>query len=186
MWTFIFQYVDNLNITLHLKGTEHEITATWWNMAAMISFLSGRWISTFLMRFIRPVALMFFFALCGIATTLGTVFIVGMGGLYCLVATSIFMSLMFPTIYGIALKDMGDEAKLGSAGLVMAIVGGALMPPLQGRIMDIGGPGFSDVKFFGYVPEVNISFLLPTVCFVVIAVYSFLVWQHYKKEGIHS
>ena len=191
MWTFIFQYVENLNLHLKLIGPEaapgaKPIVATWWNMAAMISFLSSRWISTFLMRYIKPVTLMLLFAVGGIATTLGTVFIVGYGGLICLAATSIFMSLMFPTIYGIALKDMGDEAKLASAGLIMAIVGGALMPPLQASIMDIGGPGFSDKLFFGYVPEVNLSFLLPTICFVVIAVYSFFVWKHYKNKGIHS
>ena len=191
MWTFIFQYVDNLNHHLKLIGPDaipgaEPIVATWWNMAAMISFLSSRWISTLLMKYIRPVALMLFFAIGGILTTLGTVFIYGMGGLYCLVATSIFMSLMFPTIYGIALKDMGDEAKLASAGLIIAIVGGALMPPLQARIMDIGGDKLDDMKYFGYVPEVNLSFLLPTLCFIVIAIYSFFVWRHYKAKGIHS
>ena len=191
MWTFIFQYVDNLNHHLKLTGPDaipgaKPIVATWWNMAAMISFLASRWISTLLMKYIRPVTLMFIFALGGILTTLGTVFIYGMGGLYCLVATSIFMSLMFPTIYGIALKDMGDEAKLASAGLILAIVGGALMPPLQASIMDLGGKGLDDVKFFGYVPEINLSFLLPTFCFIIIAIYSFFVWRHYKAKGIHS
>ena len=116
---------------------------------------------------------MFIFALGAIIMTMGAIFIVGMGGLYCLVLISVFMSLMFPTIYGIALKDMGDEAKIGSAGLVMAIVGGALTPPLQGYICDIGGSGYGDVKFFGYIPEVNISFALPLLCFVVVAVYSY-------------
>ena len=67
------------------------------------------------------------------------------------------MSIMFPTIYGIALKDMGDEAKIGSSGLVMAIVGGALMPLLQASVLDWGGPGFSDLKIFGFIPEVNFS-----------------------------
>jgi FHS family L-fucose permease-like MFS transporter len=152
-------------------------------MAAMILFLSGRWLSTILMRFIQPALLMLCFAIGATITTCGAVFLVGVPGLYALVATSLFMSLMFPTIYGIALKGMGDEAKLGSAGLVMAIVGGALMPPLQAHIMDIGGPGFEDVKFLGYVPEVNISFLIPAFCFVVIAIYAFRVVLHSKKDN---
>jgi FHS family L-fucose permease-like MFS transporter len=80
---------------------------------------------------------------------------------------------MFPTIYGIALKDMGDEAKIGSAGLVMAIVGGALMPIAQGWILDWGGSGFSDIKILGFIPEVNFSFILPLICLSVVAYYGY-------------
>jgi len=178
MWTFIYQYVDNLN---NMRPADEQLTATWYNMAAMGSFLTGRWLSTYLMNYFQPVKLMLIFAIMAMLLTLGTIFIVGIGGLYCLVGVSIFMSLMFPTIYGIALKDMGDEAKLGSAGLVMAIVGGALMPPIQANIMDIGGGGFSDVLFFGYVPEVNVSFILPFICYMVVAVYSFRVYKFYKR-----
>jgi FHS family L-fucose permease-like MFS transporter len=89
------------------------------------------------------------------------------------------MSLMFPTIYGIALRGMGDEAKLGSAGLVMAIVGGALMPPLQGWILDIGGSGFADIKLFGYISEVNLSFALPLICLIVVAIYSYRSYKYH-------
>lgn len=177
-WTFIFQYVENINAG---RAADQQLTATWFNMAAMIFFFFGRALSTYLMKFIQPAKLMFFFALTGIVLAAGTIFLVGMPGLYCLVGISIFMSLMFPTIYGIALKDMGDEAKLGSAGLVMAIVGGALMPPLQARILDIGGTGFSDKLFFGYVPEVNISFILPMICLAVVAIYSYRSFKIHLK-----
>jgi FHS family L-fucose permease-like MFS transporter len=102
---------------------------------------------------------------------LGTVFIEGIFGLYALVGISFFMSLMFPTIYGIALEDLDEkESKVGAAGLVMAIVGGALMPKLQGMIIDLGGSGVSDTQILG-VPEVNFSFLLPLLCFVFVAYY---------------
>jgi FHS family L-fucose permease-like MFS transporter len=170
IWTFIYQYVDNLNAT---RPEDNQLVATWFNMAAMIIFLLGRAISTAVMKYIEPAKLMMYFAIGAIIFTMGAIFIVGELGLYSLVAISFTMSLMFPTIYGIALKKMGDEAKLGSAGLVMAIVGGALMPPLQGMILDIGGPGFADKLFFGYVPEVNLSFVLPLVSFVVVFGYSF-------------
>ena len=173
-WTFIYQYVDNINTG---RPESEHLTATWYNMAAMIAFLSGRWMSTLLLKFLNPARLMFIFALGGILMTIGTIFIPGVLGLYCLVGISIFMSLMFPTIYGIALRDMGDEAKIGSAGLVMAIVGGALMPPLQGRILDFGGDGFADVQLFGYIPEVAFSFTLPLICLIVVAIYS---WRSYK------
>lgn len=175
-WTFIFQYVDNLN---EARPLDQQLTATWFNMVAMISFFIGRAVSTTIMKYVQPARLMFFFAIVGMACLSGTIFIGGFAGLLCLVGTSVSMSLMFPTIYGIALRDMGDEAKLGSAGLVMAIVGGALMPPLQGRILDIGGNGFADKMFFGYIPEVNISFVLPFICLAVVCIYS------YRSVKIH-
>jgi len=112
------------------------------------------------------------FAIGGIITVSGTIFIEGMWGLYSLVATSIFMSLMFPTIYGIALRDVGEDATLGAALLVMAIVGGALMPPLQGAIIDMGT--------VGSLPAVNASFVLPLISFVVIAIFAYRANQHDK------
>jgi FHS family L-fucose permease-like MFS transporter len=107
-----------------------------------------------------------FLAIGGIATTAGAIFLDGYAGLYSLIAISACMSLMFPTIYGIALKDLGDDASLGSAGLVMAIVGGALMPPLQGSMIDAA-------PIIGSIPSVKTSFLLPMLSFVVISVYGF-------------
>jgi FHS family L-fucose permease-like MFS transporter len=178
-WTFIFQYVDNLNSN---RPDNQQLTATWYNMAAMGAFLVGRACSTFLLKYVNPGRLMFFYALTGIALTLGTILLPGISGLYCLVGISLTMSLMFPTIYGIALRGMGDEAKLGSAGLVMAIVGGALMPPLQGWILDIGGSGFSDIKILGYIPEVNLSFVLPLICLIVVAIYSYRSYKYHIPE----
>ena len=112
-----------------------------------------------------------FFAIGGIITTTGVVFIEGMLGLYCLIATSAFMSLMFPTIYGIALDGIGEDAKLGAAGLVMAVAGGALLPPIQGAIIDLGTVGF--------LPAVNFSFILPFFCFIIIAIYGFRSYKIY-------
>lgn len=169
-WTFIFQYVDNINSSL---PEEEQLTATWYNMASMGLFLASRWICTWLFNYIRPAKLMFYFSLAGMSLTLGAILLTGILGLYCLVGISITMSLMFPTIYGIALKDMGEEAKLGSAGLVMAIVGGALMPPLQGKILDWGGPGFNDIQIFGWIDEVNFSFILPLIGLAVVSIYSY-------------
>ena len=89
------------------------------------------------------------------------------------------MSLMFPTIYGIALTGLGDDAKPASAFLVMAIVGGAFMPVLQGLILDMGGKGYNDITIMG-VPEVNFSFILPLICFVVVALYGFRALKSYN------
>ena len=83
--------------------------------------------------------------------------------MYCLVGVSACMSLMFPTIYGIALQGLGDDAKFGAAGLIMAILGGSVLPPLQASIIDMQ-------TLFG-MPAVNVSFVLPFICFVVIIIY---------------
>ena len=167
-WTYIFQYVDNINDTLGL-----ELTATYFNVAAMIIFLTGRWIGTALMKTINPSKMLLLFGIGGVLFCAGAIIIPGVIGLYSLVGVSFFMSIMFPTIYGIALKDMGDEAKIGSAGLVMSIVGGALMPIAQGWILDWGGPGFSDIKILEFIPEVNFSFILPLICLSVVACYGY-------------
>ncbi|WP_189362654.1 L-fucose:H+ symporter permease [Algibacter mikhailovii] len=171
-WTYIFQYVDNINDSL---GTDY--TATYFNVAAMILFLVGRWIGTALMRSINPSKILMLFGIGGVIMSFGAIILSGLPGLLSLVAISVFMSIMFPTIYGIALKDMGDEAKIGSAGLVMAIVGGALMPVIQGSILDWGGSGFSDIMVFGFIPEVNFSFILPLICLAVVAFYGFITFK---------
>jgi FHS family L-fucose permease-like MFS transporter len=167
-WTFMYQYVDNINATYGLN-----ITATNYNIGAMLLFLSGRWIGTAMMKTINPSKMLVYFGIGGMICASGAILLQGMLGLISLISISIFMSIMFPTIYGIALKDMGDEAKIGSSGLVMAIVGGALMPLLQASILDWGGPGFSDLKIFGFIPEVNFSFILPLLCLGVVTLYGY-------------
>ena len=162
-WTFIIQYADNLGI--------NKATAQNYNIVAMILFLCGRFISTFLMKYVNGRKLLAIFGIGAGLCALGAVLIVGMPGLYCLVGISIFMSLMFPTIYGIALENVSlQDSSLGAAFLVMAIVGGALMPPLQGLIIDQG-------TLFGH-PAVNVSYALPLLCFVVVTLYGI---RSYKR-----
>ncbi len=165
-WTFIIHYAENLGLS--------KSTAQNYNIIAMSIFLTSRFISTWLLKYVSGARLLMLFAFGGIATILGTIFIQGMGGLYCLIATSAFMSLMFPTIYGIALDGLGEDAKLASAGLVMAIVGGALTPPLQGLIIDQG------ILFS--IPAVNVSFALPLLCFVGVSVYGYRSWKAIKHS----
>ena len=156
-WTFIIQYADNLGIA--------KSTAQNYNIVAMGIFLSSRFVSTMLMKYINAKKLLLFFAIGAMCSVTGVILIEGQLGLYLLIATSGFMSLMFPTIYGIALYKLGKDTTLAAAGLVMAIVGGALMPPLQGAIIDLGT--------VGWLPAVNASFVLPLISFFVIAIYSY-------------
>jgi len=162
-WTYIYQYAEGIGID--------GVSAGYYQMAAFVLFTIGRAIGTYLLRLMNSGKLLMYFALSAMAFVLGTIFINGSIGLYSLVGVSFCMSLMFPTIYGIALGNLTeDQSKVGSAGLVMAIVGGALLPKLQGNIIDFGGNGVSDILILG-VSEVNFSFVLPLLCFIYIAWY---------------
>lgn len=163
-WTFIIHYGMTL---VGLSAAEAQN----WNILAMGIFLASRFICTFILKYLNPGLLLGILAICGGLLTLGAIFTQGMNGLYCLVGVSACMSLMFPTIYGIALHGLTpNDAKLGSAGLIFAIVGGAFMPRMQGSMID--GEGMT---LFGQSLEsVRISFFLPVICFIVIAIYGFL------------
>ncbi|MDR1343417.1 MAG: L-fucose:H+ symporter permease [Prevotellaceae bacterium] len=157
VWTFIIQYAEN-------ELGMSKATAQGYNMVAMGMFVSSRFICTFLLKYFKPSSLLTWLATGGIIFTAGAIFIHGIAGLYCLVAISACMSLMFPTIYGIALKGLGDDAKLASAGLILAIGGGCLMPPLQGLLID-------KAVWIDTLSSVRISFALPLICFIVIALF---------------
>ena len=169
-WTFIIQYAqENLGMD--------KATAQNHNIGAMVIFLCSRFICTFFLRFVSPGALLASLSIAAMAATLGAIHIEGMTGLYCLMGISACMSLMFPTIYGIALDGLGPDAKIASAGLILAIVGGAFMPRLQGGIMDME-------TFLG-TTGVRGSFYLPFLCFIFIAAYAlFTVRQHAKHKMI--
>ena len=159
VWTFIIQYADRLGI--------NKATAQNYNIFAMSLALCGRFVATGLMRRVNPRRLLMIFGIGASLCTLGTILIDGIAGLYSLVAISAFMSLMFPTIYGIALEDVdAQDTALGAAFLVMAIVGGALMPPLQGAVIDLG-------TILNH-PAVNVSFALPLICFLVVTRYGYI------------
>ena len=158
VWTFIIQYADHLGI--------NKATAQVYNIIAMSLNLIGRFVGTYIMKFVNTRLLLTIFGIGASVCTLGAICIEGMFGLYSLILISLFMSIMFPSIYGIALENVdSQDTKLGAAFLVMAIVGGALMPPVQGMIID-------QVVIMGY-PAVNISFVLPLICFLIIIVYGY-------------
>jgi FHS family L-fucose permease-like MFS transporter len=163
-WTFIIHYGMTL---LGLTAAQAQN----YNIIAMVLFLTSRFICTFILKYLNPGILLSILAVGGGALTMGAIFIQGMTGLYCLIGVSACMSLMFPTIYGIALHDLTpNDAKLGSAGLIFAIVGGALMPRLQGGIIDGDGMTVAGVA----LESVRVSFFLPILCFIVIAIYGYL------------
>ena len=170
-WTFIIQYGTRLFMAQGMEEIDAEVLSQKYNIIAMVIFCISRFICTFILRYFNPGALLATLSVAATILTTGVIFIDGIYGLYCLVGVSACMSLMFPTIYGIALKGMGDDAKFGAAGLIMAILGGSILPPLQASIIDCK-------TLFG-MPAVNVSFLIPLLCFIVIISYGYAV-RHEK------
>ena len=169
-WTFIIQYGTRIFMERGMSEIDAEVLSQKYNIAAMILFCCSRFICTYLMKYFKPGKMLYCFAFAGLAFALGVIFFQGIIGLYCLVAVSACMSLMFPTIYGIALEGLGEDAKFGAAGLIMAILGGSVLPPFQAMIIDKG-------TLLG-MPAVNLSFILPALCFVVIAIYGLRVHRN--------
>ena len=168
-WTFIIQYGTRVFMLEGMTEQQAEVLSQQYNIAAMVIFVSSRFVCTYFLKFVNAGMLLGVLACVGALLTAGVIFIDGRGGLYCLVAISACMSLMFPTIYGIALQGLGDDAKFGAAGLIMAILGGSVLPPLQAAVID-------QKELWG-MPAVNLSFVLPMVCFLVIIVYGYRTYM---------
>ena len=162
-WTFIIQYGTRIFVAQGMSEASAAVLSQRYNIVAMVCFCISRFVCTFLLKYIHPGKLLAVLASVAIVLCALVVVFQDVRGLYCLVAVSVCMSLMFPTIYGIALTGLGEDAKLGSAGLIMAILGGSILPLLQARIIDMD-------TVFGW-PAVNVSFIVPLCCFLVIVAY---------------
>ncbi len=164
-WTFIIQYGTRIFMEQGMTEQAAEVLSQRYNIVAMLIFCVSRFVCTFLLKYFNPGQLLCTLAVAGAGFIVGTIMLQNVYGIYCLVAVSACMSLMFPTIYGIALKGLGEDAKFGAAGLIMAILGGSVMPPVQAMIIDRG-------TVLG-MPAVNVSFILPLICFIVVATYGY-------------
>ena len=169
-WTFIIQYGTRVFMAEGMGEQAAEVLSQRFNIAAMLLFICSRFVATYLMKYVNPARLLAAFAIGGMLCTLGVILFQNRLGMYCLVAVSGCMSLMFPTIYGIALKGLGDDAKFGAAGLIMAILGGSVLPPFQAAIIDQG-------TVLGNFPATNASFILPFICFVVVCAYGMRMYK---------
>lgn len=151
VWTFTILYAQDL------VGTSAE-AAGWWLQGSLIIFLFSRFLMTWLLGLIRPALLLFVMALFGVACCLVSLVALNTIGLIAVVATSASLSLMFPTIYGLALQGLGEDAKFGSAGLVMAILGGAIMSMAHAAVVDAAG--------------LSIGYIVPAICLALVAAYA--------------
>lgn len=164
-WAYIMYY--GLHVFHDMEGIDekvaHQLT-TYFYLGALALFAIGRFVCTYFLKYVSPGRLLSCLAIAAIVLLMSTIFVGGRTGLWCLVFVSGCMSLMFPTIYGIALKGLKENVKFGGAGLVMSILGGSVIPPIQAAIMDVKG------DFCG-LSYINLSFFVPVVCFIVVAWY---------------
>ena len=157
-WTFIIQLGTDILMAEGYTEQMAEIKSQQLNIIAMVLFCCSRFISTWLMKYIRPAKMLAVYALFAAVAIVVVIMNQGRLSLYSLVATSAFMSLMFPTIYALALGNVKGDIEIGSAGLIMAILGGSVLPPVQALIIDAG--------------HVALSFIVPFICFVVVLIYA--------------
>lgn len=167
VWTWMTKYVMTLTDL-------DEATAVNKYLYAMVLFIVMRWLCTYLMKKFMPARLMTAIAFIGILVTFGTIYLPASSSIICLMIISGCMSLMFPTIYGIALRGLGEEVKLGAAGLIMAILGGALITPYMGKVIDTGSLAFLAPMYSGVEAAVRTSYYIPLICFVVVFLYGLL------------
>lgn len=171
VWSFTIRYAMNAlnleNSILPVGKTPEQIAATYY-IASLILFASSRFVFTFLMKFFKPSSLLSFAAVMAILCSLVVMFGSGMVGVIALVGISGFMSLMFPTIFGQAVIGLGDDTKIGGSGLIMAILGGAVVTFLQGKVSDMTG-------------SINFSYIVPLICFGFITYYAFISEKMVKK-----
>jgi FHS family L-fucose permease-like MFS transporter len=163
-WTFIIQYGTRI---FRLEGMEEkaaEILSQKYNIVAMLFFCVSRFICTWFLKYVSAGRLLSVLAILAGVLIGGVILFPDRNGLYCLVGVSACMSLMFPTIYAIALRGTGENVKFAGAGLIMAILGGSVFPPLQAMIID------ADFQFAG-LSSTNLSFIVPFICFAVVALY---------------
>ena len=163
-WTFIIQYGTRVFMAEGMDEKAAEILSQQYNIVAMVLFTVSRFICTWFLKYIQPGRLLSILAIIGATALIGVILFTDRYGLYCLVAVSGCMSLMFPTIYGIALRGVGENVKFAGAGLIMAILGGSVFPPLQAFIIDT-------FPTIAGIPATNFSFTIPFICFCVVAVY---------------
>lgn len=161
LWSYLIRYTQ-----YNLPGTL-EREASGFLTASLVLFMAGRFIGTALMRRYPASALMAVFAASATALSIVAAVAGGYVGLYALVAVSFFMSIMFPTIFSLSLRGLGEHTKSGASFLVMAIVGGALLTAVMGRISD--------------ATSINTAIGVPAFCFCVVLAFAWFAWRNDRR-----
>ena len=156
-WSYFIQYAQQYT-------SVPERTAGYFLTGTLAAFAVGRFFSAWLMRLVAPARLMGLYAVANTALALVAVLHPGWAGLWCLLLTSFFMSLMFPTIFALGIKELGDKTKIGGSILVMSIIGGAVLTPAMGKLSEMGR-------------GVALAYTIPLIAYVGVALYAFFAAQ---------
>lgn len=159
--SFLIRYMEGAT-TINIKEF-----GGWYAGAAGLAFMIGRFVGTFLMRYIKPNRLLMLYAAICMGLTLLTILSTGMIGVYALVGIAFFMSIMFPTIFSLGIAGLGKDTKIGSSLIVMSIVGGALLPLALGHISDL-------------TQHIQYGYIVPFICFLVVFYYAKSLWKAEK------
>ena len=195
VWTFVVDYIKSANI-----GFNESSEAWWFYFGSIVAFLLARFICAALMKFFDPARLLSTFSVFACIFTVGVIFAPPMIGAVCIILVSACMSLMFPTIYSLGLLSTGDDKKIGGSGIIMAIVGGAILVPMQGFMNDGKLPSgdfilnvilrnlFTPMKqaldYLNFEYSTAHSYLMPLICFIVVAIYGFIAHKKEETSGI--
>ncbi|HLZ91456.1 MAG TPA: L-fucose:H+ symporter permease [Candidatus Acidoferrum sp.] len=160
-WSYLISYVQEY-------AHQSEKVAGYFLTGTLVAFGVGRFASAWLMRYIHPGKLMGGYCIANILLVGVAVLNPGWTGLWCVFLTSFFMSLMFPTIFAMGLKELGPNTKLGGSLLVMAIVGGAVLTPAMGFISE-------------RAHSLALAYSVPLLAYLIIAMYSY--WGSQPKKA---
>ena len=146
-----------------------EKAASYYLTAALVGFMLGRFIGTFLMRFISPVKLLAVYSIMSVILLISAVVMQDKFSVFALMGVTFFMSIMFPTIFSLSIRGLGSRTKLGSSLVIMGIVGGAIIPPIMGRISDL--------------TSIQYAYMVPVICFLNIF---YFAWKNLKVRNLEA
>jgi len=167
-----YSVCDFLGLDALLPRTAEQAGATYYIMSLLL-FVIGRFICTWLMKWFKPRKMLAVLAGMGVLFCLGTVFGKGFFGVYCLMAISGCLSLMFPTIYGLGIEGLGEDTKMGGSGMVMAIAGASVLTQIEGILSDQSG-------------SIATAYIVPAIAFAVILYYAAVFCAKQEKVKLNS
>ena len=156
-----------IRFSKELMGLPEKEAANWWGYIAMAGFMVGRFAGTFLMKYIKPAKLLTIYSIINIVLLIAALKVKGPMAVYIVMAVPFFESIMFPTIFALGIKGLGEETKIASSFLVMSIVGGAIFPLFMGLISDATG-------------SIQNAYIVPLLCFIVTLYFG---WKGYKIKN---